>query len=93
MTPTPQHHKHESPRDVSLGLRYLARAHGYEIALIMPPPAPPPGPPVEPLVRLRFLGEQVEVVLTPAKLVALSVDLKQLLEYLQIERTRRSHHT
>jgi hypothetical protein len=69
----------------------LARTHAYEIALIVPPPSPPPKPPAEPLVRLRFLGEQVEVVLTPAKLVALSADLKQLQEYLQIERTRRPH--
>ena len=74
-------------------LRYLARTHAYELALLVPPPSPPPGPPAEPLVRLRFLGEQVEVVLTPATLVALSADLKQLQEYLQIERTRRPHHT
>jgi hypothetical protein len=76
---------------VSPEVRYLARTHAYEIALIVLPPSPPPRPPAEPLVRLRFLGEQVEVVLTPAKLVALSADLKQLQEYLQIERTRRPH--
>jgi len=67
----------------------LLRTHGYELALLVPPPAPPPGPPAEPLVRLRFRGAQVEVVLTLATLVALSADLKQLQEYLQIERTRR----
>ena len=89
MPPTPQHHTHECPRDVSPELRYLLRTHGYELALLVPPPAPPPGPPAEPLVRLRFRGAQVEVVLTLATLVALSADLKQLQEYLQIERTRR----
>jgi hypothetical protein len=72
-------------------VRYLARTRAYEIALIVPPPSPTPGPPAEPLVRLCFPGEQVEVVLTPAQLVALSADLKQLQEYFQLERTRRPH--
>jgi hypothetical protein len=89
MTPPPQPHKHEGPKGVPPELRYLLKTQGYELALLVPPPAPPHGPPAEPLVRLRFRAVQVEVVLTLATLVALSADLKQLQEYLQIERTRR----
>ena len=86
VTPTPQHHSHACPRDGSSEPRYLARTQAYELALLMPPPPPPCEPPAEPLVRLRFRGEQVEVMLTLATLVAFSADMKQLQEYLQSER-------
>jgi hypothetical protein len=40
---------------------------------------------VEPLVRLGFRGEGVEVVLTLAEFAALSTDVRRLWEYLRRE--------
>ena len=69
----------------------MARAAAYEIALLVQPPACRLRPPVEPLVRLRFRGGQVEVVLTLAEVVAFTADVQQLRAYLQDERTDRPH--
>jgi hypothetical protein len=57
-------------------VRFLARAEGYEIVLLGPPLA-------KPLVRLRFAGGQVEVVLTLAEVATFSTALQRLQEYLQ----------
>jgi hypothetical protein len=91
MTPPPHDRPHKPARGEPPDVRFLARADGYEIALIVPPPAAPPRPPVEPLVRLRFPGEGVEVVLTLAELAALAADVRRLWEYLLREQARRSH--
>ena len=60
-------------------VRFLARAEGYEIVL-------PGTPPAEPLVRLRFEGGQVEVMLTLAEVAAFCTALQRLQAYLQHER-------
>jgi hypothetical protein len=89
MTPPPTYPKHAPAWGESPDLRFLARADGYEIALIVPPPAPPPQLSAEPRVRLRFPGEEVAVVLTLAELAALAADMRQLWAYLRHEQTRR----
>jgi hypothetical protein len=74
-------------------VRFLARTAAYEIALLVPPPAAHLQPPAEPLVRLRFRGGQVEVVLALAEVVAFTADVQQLQGYLQDERTACPPHT
>jgi hypothetical protein len=72
-------------------VRFLARAAEYEIALLVPPAAHL-RPPAEPLVRLRFRGGPVEVVLALAEVVAFTADVQQLQAYLQDERTACPPH-
>lgn len=73
-------------------VRFLARAADYEIALLVPSPAAHLRPSAEPLVRLRFWGGQVEVVLTLAEVAAFTADVRPLQAYLQDERTACPHH-
>jgi hypothetical protein len=91
MTPPPPDPTHAPARAEPPDVRFLARAHSYELALIVPPPGAPPRPPVEPLVRLRFPGQGVEVVLTLAELAALATAVRRLWEYLLREQARPSH--
>jgi hypothetical protein len=65
-------------------VRYLARSEGYEIVLLRPPPA-------KPLVRPRFAGGQVEVVLTVAEVATFSTALQRLQEYLHDARLDHPH--
>jgi hypothetical protein len=91
MTLSPPDRMHEPARGEPPDVRFLAKRKGYEIALIVPPPAPPPQPPAEPRVRLRFRREGVEAVLTLAELAALWADMRRLWAYRRREQARRPH--
>jgi hypothetical protein len=86
MTPPSHDLTHDPARDEPPDIRFLARADGYELAFVVPPRAPRSGPTVESLVRLRFLCEEVEVVLT------LSADIRRLWDFLRCEQARHSSH-
>ena len=87
MAPPPTHCEHKSAPGEPSDVRFLARSDGYELALMVPPPSQAS----QPLVRLCFPGQPVEVVLTLAKLAAFSTHLQQLQDYLQTERARCPH--
>jgi hypothetical protein len=65
-------------------VRFLARAESYEILLLVPPSA-------KSLVRLRFAGGWVEVVLTLVEVATFSTALQRLQEYLHDARLDHPH--
>ena len=77
-------HTDEPTQGEPLDVRFLTTAEGYEIVLLGPPLA-------EPLLRLRFEGEQVEVMLTLVEIAAFSSALQPLQAYLQHARLDHPH--
>jgi hypothetical protein len=88
MAPPPTHCESEPAPGEPSDVRFLARSEGYELALMVPRPSQAS----QPLVRLCFPGQPVEVVFTLGTLAAFSTHLQQLQDYLQAERARRPHH-
>jgi hypothetical protein len=88
MASPPERRTDEPARSESPDVRFLIRVGAYEVALIAPAPAPAPS---QPLVRLRFPGQPVEVVLTLAELDALADDLHRLQQYLRAEHRDHPH--